>query len=100
MTLFHKAGLSSYTGADSSYATLGLIRLIGLMAGKKIEDSPEDWKKMSRMSIEVRNKLKELGLFDHGEAIKCRNHLRQALTLRDYTLSDLVIFVCLLPKQH
>jgi len=96
LDLFHAADLESYKGEDTIYATLGLVRLLGLMYGKKFEDSPSDWKKMSRMSLGVRKKLDILGLQEHADAIECRNHLRQTLKLCDYSLSDLIVFVCLL----
>jgi hypothetical protein len=99
LDLFQKADLKSYTGEDASYATLGLVRLLGLMYNKKFEDSKPDWSKMRRMSGAMGEKLKTMGLYEHTDAIECRNALRKVLKLSDYSLSDLIIFVCLLPKE-
>ena len=91
-------GMKAYTGAKSSYASIGWVRVLAIMFNRKFIDCQLDWKYFRGMSCNIGEKLSALGLFEYDAAIACRNALRQKLRQPKYSLTDLIVYVCLMKR--
>ena len=99
MQEIQNAQLAAFSGERNDYGSLGFIRCLGIACnGTLIEDETE-WRWFHDMSPGLKKRLISLGIYEFADAEMCRRCLSSALSLPRYSLSDLVVFVCLLGKR-
>ena len=97
-TVLEQGRIDAFKGAD--YGSLGFIRCFGLALNKVMIENEQEWRYLRQMSWGIKVRLQKLGLYAYSEAEKCRSCLQSSLSLRQYSLSDLVVFVCLIDKAY
>ena len=63
--------------------------------GCQFKDGPEDWEVWRNMSKHVREVVQDYGLEDYTVAIRIRDVLRKRLGKAQYSLGDLISYLCL-----
>jgi hypothetical protein len=94
LSILGKAGSRVFDG-QIKYKNIRCVRLLACAAGKVFENSVADWRILSVMSRKVSEQTEMLGLRDYAVAMKYVAALSIELNLPDYSLNDLVIFLCL-----
>lgn len=102
------ANLESYTGNKMHYASVRFMRSLMHTSHTKFADSEGDWDIFRSMTKHVKEQIHAFGIDRYRDAIAMRNSMRQACRtagrgyshrLIGYSLSDLVIFVCLIKNK-
>ena len=89
-----QAQLQSY-GATSNYAAVRFCRGLICAMGCQFKDGLEDWEVWRNMSKHVRQVVQDYGLEDYTVAIRIRDALRKRLAKAQYSLGDLICYLCL-----
>ena len=63
--------------------------------GKRLHEDRAAWEALSTMSAGVRKKIEKWHLTTHAEAEAARAAVGRAIGIPDYSLADLVLYVCL-----
>ena len=100
MKIMQEAKVEAFRGGASDYGSLGFIRCLGLAFESTMIDNEEEWMWLRDMSRGIKRRLQTLGIYEYEEAQTCRKCLRASLTLTEYSLSDLVVFACLVDKTR
>jgi hypothetical protein len=92
------AKMTAYSGSDTQYASVRFVRMLVHVSGKSFADSLEDWRILRSMSPHVRGAVLHYGLQRHEDAVAMRDAMRRSngSAAGKYSLSDLVIYLCLL----
>ena len=100
MKIMQEAKVEAFKGGVSDYGSLGFIRCLGLAFESTMIDNEEEWMWLRDMSRGIKRRLQTLGIYEYEEAQTCRKCLQASLTLTEYSLSDLVVFACLVDKTR
>ena len=92
--------VEAFKAKKGDYGSLGFVRSIGEAFGKKIDDDEDEWNYLRAMSAGIKGRLKKLGLYKYSDAEECRACLQSAVRVANYSLSDLIVYVCLLDKEY
>ena len=90
--------LDAFAGDRKDYGSLGLVRCLGHVCNAGLVDDETEWLWLRDSSSNLKNRIKKLGIYDFADAEQCRSCIQSALQLSRYSLSDLVVYVCLLDK--
>jgi hypothetical protein len=80
------------------YSTIRYIRAMIAAFGFPYADTEQDWVLMRSMSNHVADQIKLLHLSDYLTVIRLRDYMRETFDRR-YSLSDLIVFICLAPSE-
>ena len=92
--------IKAFRGGKTDYGSMGLIRCLGIVFESTMVDDEIEWTWLRQTSKGIAARLQSLGLYECGDAERCRQCLQASLKLSQYSLSDLVVFVCLLDRVH
>ena len=98
MKLLQECNIDACRGGANDYGSMGLIRCLGIVFESNLIDDEIEWAWLRRCSTGVTARLRSLGLYEYVDAERCRRCLQASLKLSQYSLSDLVVFVCLLGR--
>ena len=91
------ADLVAYSGRKNQYASVRFVRMLVQVSNCRFADTADDWGILRAMTVHVRGAVVHYGLERYEDAIQVRNAMRRAAkTKGGYSLSDLIIFLCLL----
>ena len=91
--------LDAFAGNRIDYGSLGLVRCLGHVCNAVLVDDKTEWLWLRDSSPNLK-RIKKLGIYDFADAEQCRSCIQSALQLSRYSLSDLVVYVCLLDKGN
>ena len=78
-----------------SYSRIGLLRGLVLAQGKSLHEDANAWATLSTVSLGIRKKIQHWHLITYEEAVAATRAIAKAISATDYSLSDLVMCVCL-----
>jgi hypothetical protein len=94
------AELQAYSGSKRQYASVRFARMLIHCSGCTFADTEDDWDILRSMTKHVSDTAKAFGIFHYADALVMRNAMRKRKAgLRShklYSLSDLVIYMCLI----
>ena len=100
MKVIKDSELDAFRGDKNDYGGLGLVRCLGIACRGTLIDDTVEWDWFKDMSDGLKIRLRSLGIYEYDDAERCRSCLQSSLSLTQYSLSDLVVFVCLLDKSY
>lgn len=93
LSALNSDGLAVYT-SRVCYGNVRLVRAIIVALELRVDDTPDDWLVLSRMSPHV-TRLCRRWCLDHAAALILRDALRSELAYPSYSFLDLSCFLCL-----
>ena len=92
--MFLDSQLRSYT-SSSNYALVRFARALIVTHGCVFADLPEDWDVWMGMSKHVRTVCNKMCITEYAVAVRLRDGLRARLHDPQYSLADLIAFLCM-----
>ena len=92
--------LDAFAGDRKDYGSLSLVRCLGHVCNAVLVDDKTEWLWLRDSSQYLKLRIRKLGIYDYADAEQCRSCIQSALQLSRYSLSDLVVYVCLLDKRN
>ena len=89
--------LKGYSGSVTSYASVRFARLLIHAADKTFADTEDCWTILRNQSPNVHGKVMKLGLWPYERAIAIRNAIRARIGQKNYSFSDMIVYICLAP---
>ena len=97
MDVMEDAGFGRYHG-QVTHTTVRFARSIVLADRREHADSVDDWRVLRSMSAHVRNRIRRWAIWEYNTAIRFRDGMRDILSQSNYSLLDLVVYTCLMPR--
>ena len=91
--------LKGLAGKKHNYGSIGFIRCLAESFCIPMCNDDLEWVYLRSMSSGLAQRIRKLGSWDYCDASKCRLALVASASLSTYSLSDMVVFVCLVDKK-
>jgi hypothetical protein len=91
--------LRGLSGKKHNYGSIGFIRCLAEAFSTTMCNDETEWLYLRSMSAGLAVRIRSLGLWEYGNASRCRLALAASTQCTTYSLSDMVVFVCLVDKS-
>ena len=94
--------MKAYSGKKTQYSSVRFVRMLVHVSQGRFADTVDDWVILRAMSPHVKTAVRHYGLERHDDAVAMRDAMRRSnpSVKGGYSLSDLVIFLCLLQNPE